>query len=111
MDCKITMDRLVHKKDIGNKKLLLSKSEAMQLLGVGERAFNSLRLSYIPVGKRRKYALRDLENFIHQQRQQAPCLNPGSAKAHPTTGTTSRSKVIGIEAARKQIASKQHARS
>lgn len=84
------------------RKLLYSKQEAMEMLGVGEKTFRALGITFILIGKRKRYALADLQAFIDSQRRAAACLSPENAKAHPTIGTTSRSKVIGIEEARRQ---------
>ncbi|MAR56666.1 MAG: hypothetical protein CMM93_05735 [Rickettsiales bacterium] len=89
------------------QQLLYSKNEAMQMLGVGEKVFNALALSFVRIGKRKKYAIADLQACINKLREPAPCLGPGKEKDRPTTGTTSRSTVIGFEEAQRLIASRQ----
>lgn len=88
-------------------KILYSKHEAMALLGIGEKMFRSLDVPYVTIGRRKKYALSDLQLFIARNREDPACLGLAKGKARRTTGTTSRSAVIGFEEAVKLIASKQ----
>ena len=89
-----------------SKKLLFTKQEAMEMLGVGEKTFRGLGITYISIGKRKRYALSDLQAFITRSRQAPGCLSPAKGKGRRTTGTTSRSEVYDIEEARRLIASK-----
>lgn len=79
----------------------------MKLLGVGEKMFRALHISFVPVGKRKKYALADLETYINRNREQPACPSLAKEKGRRTTGTTSRLGVIGFEEARKRLILKQ----
>ena len=92
-------------------KLLFTKAEAMEMLGVGEKVFRRLLIPSIKIGERRRYALADLQTFINRNREDPSCLSPAKGKARRTGGTTSRSEVIGFEEALKLNASRRRQKS
>ncbi|MET0155744.1 MAG: helix-turn-helix domain-containing protein [Rickettsiales bacterium] len=86
---------------------LYTKQEAMEMLGVGEKTFMGLAISYVKIGKRRRYAAEDIQAFIRRSREEPPCLSPAKGKARRITGMTSPSAGIGFEEAVKLIASQR----
>lgn len=78
------------------------------MLGVGEKTYRQLvrkgQLRYVLVGRRRKHAREDVDEYIKQAR--APCPS-NDAKGHHTGGTTSRSTVVGFEEARKRMTTRR----
>jgi len=84
--------------------ILYSREQAIKELRIGEKAFNSLNIPYIPVGKRKKYRMEDIQNKLDQLKREATCPSK-SAKAPRTTHTTLRSMVIGFEEALRQTTS------
>ena len=84
-------------------RLLFSRKEAREMLGVGEKKFKTLGIDWIMVGKTKKYTLEDLQAFIERNKQgQVTVCQLKNGKAPSSIGTTSRCAVIGFEEALKR---------
>jgi hypothetical protein len=81
--------------------LLLTKEEVKRRLGIGDRAFAELGMSYVVLGKRRRYTMDDVVRAIEKHKQEGVCRS-GKGRARRTGGTTSRSVGIGFEEALKR---------
>lgn len=87
------------------EKLIYTPTEAAEMLGVGIKTFKTLGVAYVEIGKRKRYKLEDLKQFIIE-RTYRPCqLRKGRTRR--ITGTISPSEASGFEEAVKQTISKQ----
>ncbi len=88
-------------------RLLLSQAEAAEALGVSVKALRrevkAGNLRFILIGKRRKFVVRDLEEFIDSKRIVWPSIE---GRGRPTGNSTSRSRVVGFEEAVRRLAGK-----
>lgn len=84
------------------ERLLLTQEEARNIIGVGERNFLLLGIPYIQIGKRRKYRMEDIKEWLEKSvKGEKPCPLK-KEKGRRTSGTTSPSKVIGFAEALKR---------
>lgn len=88
------------------EKLAYDKKEAMGMLGVKQKVFNRLKIPYTLIGKRKKYLLDDLKDFLTNNRHEGICQSV-KGKARRITGTASHSTVIGFAEALKRTTGKQ----
>lgn len=86
------------------ERLLLSQGEAAKALGVSPKTLRDQvkagKLRFILIGKRRKFTVKDLEEFIEENRVAWPSIGMGRPVA-------SRSRDIGFEEAVRRLAKKQ----
>ena len=86
-------------------RLLLSQADAADALDISVKALRqevkSGKIRFILIGKRRKFAKRDLEEFIEQGRISWPSV---AGSGRPTGNSTSRSRVVGFEEAVRRLA-------
>ena len=89
---------------------LFNAKEAARILNICpktlRREVSEGSLPFIRVGKRQKFDPRDIQHYIEKRRTQC---RSGNEATQPSTGTIFGSKVVGIEAARKQLPAKRRA--
>src|SRR5690606_9030969 len=85
------------------RRLLYTQAEAAAQLGVSVKTLlaevRAGRLRYVLIGKRRKFAVADLERYITERGQ---TWRSADARVRRTGTTISRCKVVGFEEARRR---------
>ena len=71
--------------------LFMTRKEACEMLGIGDKTFSTLTIPFYKIGKRQKYKVDDIEEYLNKQREGAKCRS-AKGRVRLSIGMISRSE-------------------